>query len=96
MKRDDVLRILAEHWGEFDRFAVKRLALFGSVARDEAGPDSDVDVLVEFDGPATFNRYMDLRICLEDLLGARIDLVTRRALRDRLRPRIEQEAIDVS
>ncbi|MBI2939097.1 MAG: metallopeptidase family protein, partial [Chloroflexi bacterium] len=55
-------------------FGVKSLALFGSVARDEAGPESDVDVLVEFDGPPTFDQYIGLKLYLEDLLGAHVDL----------------------
>ena len=75
---------------------VSRLSLFGSVVRDDFGPDSDVDVLVEFDGPATFRRYIDLRFFLEDRLGRRVDLVTQRSLRDELRSTVEQEAIRVA
>jgi predicted nucleotidyltransferase len=66
------------------------------VARDEAGPDSDVDVLVEFDGPVTLDRYMGLKFHLEDALGARVDLVTTSGLKARARPVIEREAIDVA
>lgn len=71
---------------------VAALYVFGSVARGEARADSDVDVLVEFDGTATFARFMDLKALLEDTLGARVDLVTRAALRSQLKPRIESEA----
>jgi predicted nucleotidyltransferase len=71
---------------------VAALYVFGSVARGEARADSDVDVLVEFDGPATFARFMDLKALLEDTLGTRVDLVTRAALRSRVKPRIEAEA----
>ncbi|WP_396627480.1 nucleotidyltransferase family protein [Luteitalea sp.] len=71
---------------------VGALYVFGSVARGDARPDSDVDVLVEFDGPATFARFMDLKALLEDTLSARVDLVTRAALRSQLQPRIEAEA----
>lgn len=74
---------------------VKTLAVFGSVARDEARPDSDVDLLVEFLGPATFNGYMDLKFFLEDLLGRPIDLVTRKSIRPRLKTQIESEAFYV-
>ena len=56
MRRDDVIRLLHEHKAEIDAFGVKSLSLFGSVARDEAGPESDVDVLVEFDGPLAYRR----------------------------------------
>ena len=63
------------------------MAIFGSVAREEARPDSDVDFLVEFRGPATFNGYMDLKFFLEDLLGRPVYLVTRKSIRPRLKTR---------
>ena len=75
---------------------MKSLRLFGSVARDDATADSDVDLLVEFDRPPGFSKYMQLRIYLEDLLGTRVDLITERGLRDRVRPRVEKEAIRVT
>ncbi|MCP1623076.1 MULTISPECIES: nucleotidyltransferase family protein [Pseudomonas] len=78
-----------------NRFGVVRLALFGSTARDNAGPDSDVDILVSFDGPATSERYFGVQFYLEDLLGNRVDLVTEKALRPELRPFIEAEAVNV-
>ena len=96
MSRDDLLRLFAAHRAQTTAFGVRSLALFGSVARDQAGPNSDIDLLVEFDGPATFDRYMSLRIFLEDLLGDRIDLVTRNGLRPHLRPVIEREAVVVA
>jgi predicted nucleotidyltransferase len=73
-------------------FDVAALYVFGSVARGDAHDSSDVDLLVEFNGPATFAGFMDLKALLEDALCARVDLVTRAALRPRLRPRIEAEA----
>ena len=78
-----------------ERFGVVRLALFGSTARDTARPDSDVDLLVAFDGPATSERYFGLQFYLEDLLGRPVDLVTEKALRERLRPYVERDAIVV-
>lgn len=51
------------------RYGVKELALFGSTARDAARNDSDVDVLVSFDGPATSERYFGVQFYLEDLFG---------------------------
>jgi hypothetical protein len=75
-----------------EEFSVAALYVFGSVARGEAVAGSDIDMLVEFDGPPTFARFMDLKFLLEDTLGAHVDLVTRAALRDRIRPRIESEA----
>ncbi|MCQ8129241.1 nucleotidyltransferase family protein [Methylomonas rivi] len=77
------------------RFGVTQLALFGSTARDEAGDNSDVDILVGFDGPASSVRYFGVQFYLEDQLGCPVDLVTDKALRPELRPFIEKEAIDV-
>jgi uncharacterized protein len=74
------------------RFAVRDLAIFGSVARGEATGASDLDVLVDFTGPATFDGFMGLKLFLEDSLGVKVDLVTRAALKPRLRARIEAEA----
>jgi len=75
---------------------VKTMAIFGSIARGEAREDSDVDVLVEFSRPATFDGYMSIKTHLESLLGRRVDLVTRRALKERMKPSVEQEAIYVA
>ncbi len=96
MKKEQILTLLAAHQDDLDRYGVKSLALFGSVARDDAGADSDIDVLVEFEGPATFDGYMELKFYLEDLLGKPVDLVTPKALRSQLRPRIERELVYVS
>jgi predicted nucleotidyltransferase len=74
-----------------EELGVKALYAFGSVARGEASPSSDVDLLVEFDGPATFARFMDLKFLLEDTLCVRVDLVTRAGLKEPLKPRIESE-----
>lgn len=78
-----------------ERFGVTRLALFGSTARGGAGAGSDVDILVSFDGPATSPKYFGVLFYLEDLLGRPVDLVTDRALRERLRPYVERDAIAV-
>ena len=89
MTKSEILQTLAAHRDELARMGVKTLAVFGSVARDEARVDSDVDILVEFQGPATFNGYMDLKFFLEDLLGRSVDLVTRKSIRPRLKTLIE-------
>ena len=65
-------------------------------ARDELDANGDVDVLVEFEGPATFSAYMDLNFYLEDLLGRPVDLVTDKALRKELRPYVEKEMIRIA
>jgi hypothetical protein len=77
------------------RFGVISLALFGSTARDTASADSDVDILVRFDGAATSARYFGVQFYLEDLLKCPVDLITESALRPELRPFIEQERINV-
>lgn len=77
------------------RYGVTRLALFGSTARDAARSDSDLDVLIAFDGPATSERYFGVQFFLEDLFGCVIDLVTEKALRAELRPFVESEAVHV-
>lgn len=97
MNRDQVLAALRRHRQEIEqRFAIKHLSVFGSAARDELRDDSDIDVLVEFKGKATFDGYMDLKSYLETLLGRNVDLVTHDAVKPRMRPMIEQEAIHVT
>ncbi len=96
MNRDEVLGLLREHKETLtQRFGVVELALFGSIARDRAKEESDVDILVRFDGPATSKRYFGVQFYIEDLLGRPVDLVTAKALRKELRPFVEREAIDV-
>jgi uncharacterized protein len=96
MDRAQTLALLSRHKPEMQRrFGVRNLALFGSLARAQSHAGSDIDVLVEFDGPATSARYFGLQFFLEDLLGGSVDLVTRQALRPQLRPFVERDAIDV-
>jgi hypothetical protein len=78
------------------RFAVAHLSVFGSVARGTAGPDSDVDILVEFEGPATLDGFMGLKAELEQLLGARVDLATPRSLRPSLLALVKKDLCDVA
>ena len=97
MERQIVLKRLRGCIGEIrQRFAVRALGIFGSIARDAAADDSDIDVLVIFDGKASFDLFMDLKFYLEDLLGAQVDLVTDKALRPQIRQVIEQEMIHVA
>lgn len=96
MDRNTVKQLLASHRAELDRLYVKSLAVFGSVARGEAGPKSDVDILVEFSNTPGFDQYMDLKFFLEDLLKRHVDLVTPDALKPRIRPNVEREAVRVA
>lgn len=77
------------------RFGVKSLGLFGSIARGEASPGSDVDILVEFNAPS-FDHYMDLKFYLEERLGRPVDLVLKGSLKPALRERILREVRDVA
>jgi len=96
MKRNNALALLRTIKPILaQQFGVTQLALFGSSARDEAHDDSDVDILVSFDGPATSVRYFAVQFYLKDQLGCPVDLVTEKALRPELRPFIEKEAINV-
>ncbi|MDE3091811.1 MAG: nucleotidyltransferase family protein [Chloroflexota bacterium] len=95
MRRDKMIQLVSGHKRELERMGVKSIALFGSVARDEASADSDADILVEFAARPTFSRFMEVKFYLESLLGCRVDLVTAKALKPRLRDRVEREAIHV-
>jgi len=97
MRRAEVISLVAARRDEMVRqFSVRSLSLFGSVARDEAQADSDVDVLVEFEGATTFDRHMGLLVYLEDLLGRRVDVVTAAGLKPRLRALIERDLVRVA
>lgn len=96
MNRQHTLELLSRSKPALQAFfGVTRLALFGSTARDTAANGSDVDVLMAFDGSATYKCYFGMHFYLEDLLGCPIDLITEKALRPTLRPHIEQERINV-
>ncbi|HEV7716041.1 MAG TPA: nucleotidyltransferase family protein [Steroidobacteraceae bacterium] len=97
MHRAKILGSLTRNLDQIEkRYSVKALSLFGSAARDEMRKGSDIDVLVEFSGAATFDRYMDLKFYLEGLFGVSVDLVTVDAVKPRMRPLIERNLINVS
>jgi uncharacterized protein len=97
MKRDDVLAILKANTDELHaEFGVRSLELFGSVARDEARPDSDVDLLVEFDRPTGYFGLVRLQLFLEAALGCEVDLGTPGSLRPAMRERVQMEAVRVA
>ena len=96
LTREEAIQRLQTVESEIRRLGVRRLALFGSVLRNEARSDSDVDVLVEFT-PAekTFDRFMALADLLEDTLGHPVEVVTTESLSPFIGPRILAEARDV-
>ncbi len=95
--RKQILALLAEHRLELTaRFGVKRLGLFGSAARDELRDDSDIDLLVQFEGMATFDGYFGLKDRLEALLGRQVDLVTEQGLKPRVRRNVQKDLVGVA
>lgn len=93
MRRNEALAILAAHQQELKEYGVKSLALFGSVARDEARPDSDVDLLVEFSQPVDLFEFVRLQQYLEAMLGRPVDLGTSDSLKPQLRERVFKEIV---
>jgi uncharacterized protein len=96
MTRAEAIERIESCVPQLRRRGVKSLALFGSFARDESRPESDVDVLVDFEGPATFDAYMDVKELLERVLERRVDLVTRAALKPSVKPFIERDLLHVA
>lgn len=96
MEKEQTIKLLAEHLEEIrQRFGVESLALFGSVARGEERPDSDLDVLVTFrEAPGLFG-FLELKDYLEQLTSSPVDLVTKKALKKQLKEKILREAIGV-
>lgn len=72
-----------------ERCGITRLVLFGSTTRGETRPDSDIDIIDGFDGPATSARYFGMQFYLEDELGCAVDLVTDRAMLAAVKPCLE-------
>ena len=97
MHRDQAIQNLRQLLPALRRdFDVRKIALFGSTARDEAREDSDLDLLVEFENGPTFDSFMGLKLFLEDHFGHKIDLVTPDALKPRLRTIVQREAVNVT
>ncbi len=88
--------LMKRHRADLHQRGVKSLAVFGSLARGEATPDSDIDLLVEFNRPVGLFEFIRLKMYLEDLTGKRVDLVTPDALRPAMRADILNEAIHVA
>lgn len=93
MRQQEALAVLASHQNTLKDFGVKSLMLFGSVARDEARTDSDVDLLVEFDRPVGLLTFVRLKRYLEEILERSVDLGTPDSLKTYLREPIFREAI---
>lgn len=87
-KRAEILRIAAQH-------GARNVRIFGSVARGEARPESDVDFLVELEPGRSLLDHAALLLELEQLLGCRVDVATERGLRARIRERVLKEAVPI-
>jgi predicted nucleotidyltransferase len=96
MNREHVLALLRSHRAELSAMGIRSLSLFGSAARDELRPDSDIDLLVEMDPPLTLRRYMHAKFYLEDIFQRPVDLVMPDTIKPLARPEIEKEAIHVA
>jgi predicted nucleotidyltransferase len=97
MSRDEVIDKLSASIDDLRReYPLKSLSIFGSAARGEAGPESDVDILVEFNGPIGLFKYCRLAHRLEQILGRRVDLGTPNSLKPYLKDRVLQEAVRVA
>jgi predicted nucleotidyltransferase len=95
MKRKDQILILLKQQLPYLRsnFKVKSIGLFGSYAREEQTETSDIDMLVEFEAPVGFIKFMELENYLSDMLGTKVDLVTPDALKPLIKPDIIAEAV---
>ena len=88
-----VLRIIRGIQSELaDRFTVQRIGVFGSFAKGDEGPESDVDIIVDLAEP-TFDHYMDLKFRLEEVLKRPVDLVMADTVKPRIKPIIEREIV---
>lgn len=93
VSKEEALAYLRGAMERFTReYGVRRIGIFGSVARGEGSEPGDLDVLVDMKEP-TFDRYMDLKFELEDRFGVSVDLVMAETLKERLRPVIERETV---
>jgi hypothetical protein len=90
-----ILSLLRQHEPELKkRFGIARIGIFGSFARGEERPDSDVDVLVTFqDGQKTFDNFMGTKFYLEDLFHRKVDLVTDAALKPLIRDPVMRDVL---
>ena len=90
--KQDVMEILHQNRDRLKALGVSKIGLFGSFVRGEQHPDSDIDLLVEFEaGQKTFDAFMEVSFLLEEILHRRIELVTVESLSPYFRPHILKE-----
>ena len=95
MNRDQVIATLREHQPELQAAGVVRLSLFGSTARDDRRPDSDVDLLAAFDENRRISLLdvVGIEMHLSELLGQKVDLVEEGTLKPRVQRSVDAEAL---
>lgn len=91
-RKEEILNALRDSEAKIKSFGVRSLSLFGSYARGEDTPESDLDFIVEFE-QKSFDSYMDLKLFLEELFRRPVDLVLADGIKPRLRAAILREAI---
>ncbi|REL38347.1 nucleotidyltransferase [Rhodohalobacter sp. SW132] len=92
LEKKDILQKLQQLRSEFNKFGVKRIGLFGSFVRNSQTPNSDIDILVEFDqGKKSFDNFMQLSFVLDEALPYPVELVTKESLSPYLAPKILHE-----
>lgn len=92
-----IVKMFSVHKAElYEKFQVESLAIFGSVSRGSAGPDSDMDILVKYQKTPGIFAFLELKRYLENMVGRPVDLVTEAALKKQLRDQIIKEAIRVA
>lgn len=90
--KNEVFEKLEENSDSIEKFGVKRIGVFGSVARNQADKDSDIDFLVEFkETEKSFRNFTDLKDFLEELFETEVDLATERSLKNSIKERVEKE-----
>ena len=94
LNRDRVLEKLRSHKPVLqERFGVKQLSLVGSIARGEDGGGNDIDLIVEFVGPATADGFFGAHAYLEDVFDCEVDLMTEKGLREGMHPYVKGKSI---
>ena len=96
MRRAEAVALLTEHKAELEAMGVTSIALFGSVARDEAGPASDVDVLIDVRRPFDLFDLAAVHLRLEEIFGRKVDVATEGGMRPKYRARIERDLVHAS
>ena len=92
--KEDILKIMKKELPYLkEKFKVRSIGIFGSYARGEQTKTSDIDMLIEFDAPVGFFKFIELEDYLSEMLGVKVDLVTPDALKPLIKPHIIKEAV---